>query len=52
MKPEIKIGSVGMPLSDFVVSSGSFGTYIGKLRTLELIEGKRDALKASDDFFN
>lgn len=33
-------------------SSGTFGTYLGKLRTLELIEGKRDALRASEEFFN
>lgn len=32
-------------------ASGTFGTYLAHLRTLELIEGKRDALKASDEFF-
>ena len=32
-------------------SSGSFGTYLGKLRTLELVEGQRDALRASEDLF-
>lgn len=38
-------------LADMESSSGTFGTYLGKLRTLELIEGKRDALKASDELF-
>ena len=32
-------------------ASGTFGTYLAVLRTLELITGKRDALKASDEFF-
>jgi len=32
-------------------SSGSFGTYLGKLRALELVEGSRDALRASPDLF-
>lgn len=30
-------------------SSGTFGTYLGKLRTLELIEGNRSALRASPE---
>lgn len=33
-------------------SSGTFGTYLGKLRTLELITGKRDALSASEELFD
>ena len=31
-------------------SSGTFGTYLGKLRTLELVEGKSE-LKASEELF-
>lgn len=31
--------------------SGTFGTYLSTLRKLELVTGKRDALKASDEFF-
>lgn len=31
--------------------SGTFGTYLGKLRTLELIEGPRSALRASEELF-
>jgi hypothetical protein len=30
---------------------GGFNNSLGRLRTLELIEGSKDALKASDDFF-
>jgi uncharacterized protein len=32
-------------------SSGTFATYLGKLRSLELIEGSRDALRASEELF-
>jgi hypothetical protein len=32
-------------------SSGTFTTYLSKLRTLELVEGKRDSLRASEDLF-
>lgn len=32
-------------------SGGSFGTYLSKLRTLELVTGDKTALKASDEFF-
>lgn len=31
--------------------SGTFGTYLGKLRSLELVEGARSGLKASEEFF-
>ena len=31
--------------------SGTFGTYLSKLRTLELIAGK-DEFSASEEFFN
>ena len=31
--------------------SGTFGTYLGKLRTLELIEGSKAALRASEELF-
>lgn len=37
-------------LSGLAHESGSFSTYLSKLRTLELIEGKT-ALKAADEFF-
>lgn len=33
-------------------SSGSFGTYLGRLRSLELVTGSRSALKASDELFD
>lgn len=32
-------------------TSGTFGTYLGRLRSLELVEGPRDRLKASGEFF-
>jgi hypothetical protein len=32
--------------------SGTFGTYLGKLRTLELITGPREALRASNELFS
>jgi hypothetical protein len=32
--------------------SGSFGTYLGKLRSNELIENSNGGLKASDNLFN
>lgn len=32
-------------------TSGTFGTYLSKLRTLELIQGGRGMLKASDELF-
>ncbi len=32
-------------------NSGTFSTYLGKLRTLELVEGSRDALRASAELF-
>ena len=38
--------------ADLSHTSGTFGTYLGKLRTLELINGGRDALRASDEFFD
>jgi hypothetical protein len=31
--------------------SGTFGTYLGKLRTLELVNGPRSCLRASEDLF-
>jgi hypothetical protein len=31
--------------------SGTFGTYLGKLRTLELVTGSRAALRASEELF-
>lgn len=31
--------------------SGTFTTYLGKLRTLELVEGKSDALVASEELY-
>jgi hypothetical protein len=31
--------------------SGTFATYLGTLRKLELVEGGRDALRASEEFF-
>lgn len=33
-------------------ASGSFGTYLGRLRSLELVTGNRSALKASDELFD
>jgi hypothetical protein len=32
-------------------SSGSFGTYLGRLRSLELITGSRAGLRATEEFF-
>jgi len=32
-------------------TAGGFGNYLGKLRTLGLVHGKRDFLRASDEFF-
>lgn len=37
--------------AELSAGSGTFGTYLGKLRTLELVEGNRSALKASDELF-
>lgn len=37
-------------LAEISHTSGTFGTYLGKLRTLELIEGKTD-LRAAAEFF-
>jgi DNA helicase HerA-like ATPase len=34
-----------------VVEGGTFRTYLGKLKTLELIEGPRHALRASEELF-
>jgi hypothetical protein len=31
--------------------SGTFGTYLGKLRTLELAHGRRSELRASEELF-
>lgn len=38
-------------LANVSVQGGSFDTYLSKLRTLELISGPRNALKASEEFF-
>ena len=38
-------------LANLSHSSGTFGTYLSRLRTLELITGDRGALKASEEFF-
>ena len=37
--------------AELSASSGTFGTYLGKLRTLELIEGPRVDLRASKELF-
>lgn len=37
--------------AEISASSGTFGTYLGKLRTLELISGSRSDLRASGDLF-
>lgn len=37
--------------ADISSRSGTFSTYLGKLRTLELISGGRDGLRASEDLF-
>ncbi len=37
--------------TELSASSGSFGTYLGKLRSLELVTGSRAALKCSDELF-
>ncbi len=34
-----------------VHTGGSFGTYLGRLRALELIMGSRSALRATEAFF-
>lgn len=36
--------------ADISSASGTFGTYLGRLRSLELISGSRSELKASDEF--
>lgn len=35
-----------------MAESGTFGTYLSKLRSLELVTGTRSALKASDELFD
>lgn len=35
-----------------MAESGTFGTYLSKLRSLELVTGSRNALKASDELFD
>lgn len=35
-----------------MAESGTFGTYLSKLRSLELVTGTRNALKASDELFD
>lgn len=37
--------------AEMSAGSGTFGTYLGKLRTLQLVEGGRRALRASDELF-
>lgn len=37
--------------SQYAPEGGGFNNAVGRLRTLELVHGKRDALKASDDLF-
>jgi hypothetical protein len=32
-------------------ASGTFSTYLGKLRSLELVDGRRDSLRAAEDLF-
>ena len=39
-------------LANISPGSGTFGTYLARLRTLELVSGSRDALRASEVFFN
>jgi hypothetical protein len=39
-------------LTGYSSSSGTFGTYLGKLRTLELVSGRGDEIKASADLFD
>lgn len=39
-------------LAGISASSGTFGTYLSHLRTLELVTGKRDALRASEELFD
>ena len=35
-----------------MAESGTFGTYLGKLRSLELVTGSRSAIRASDELFD
>ena len=38
-------------ISEVSHTSGTFGTYLSRLRSLELVEGSRDHLKASNELF-
>ena len=49
--PEAMTGQELGEASEISHTSGTFGTYLGRLRSLELVQGPRDRLMAADEFF-